>query len=98
MGKWILAFLIAAAVLSGITSFYSGESFADVIIIMAVVLINAGLGVYQEGRAEKAIEELQQMAASTSRVLRDGNVVVIKSEELVPGDVVLLEAGRCTPD
>ena len=49
--------LIAAAVLSGITSFYSGESFADVIIIMAVVLINAGLGVYQEGRAEKAIEE-----------------------------------------
>ena len=89
--------LIAAAVLSGITSFYSGESFADVIIIMAVVLINAGLGVYQEGRAEKAIEELQQMAASTSRVLRDGNVVVIKSEELVPGDVVLLEAGDAVP-
>ena len=64
---------------------------------MAVVLINAGLGVYQEGRAEKAIEELQQMAASTSRVLRDGNVVVIKSEELVPGDVVLLEAGDAVP-
>ena len=89
--------LIAAAVLSGVTSFYSGESFADVVIIMAVVIINAALGVYQEGRAEKAIEELQQMAASTSRVLRDGNVVVVRSEELVPGDVVLLEAGDAVP-
>ena len=89
--------LIAAAVLSGVTSFYSGESFADVIIIMAVVIINAGLGVYQEGRAEKAIEELQQMAASTSRVLRDGKVMVLKSEELVPGDIVLLEAGDAVP-
>ena len=52
------------------------------------------LGVYQESKAEKAIEALQQMAAATSKVLRDGKTVTIRSEELVPGDVVLLEAGR----
>ncbi|MBQ3077744.1 MAG: calcium-translocating P-type ATPase, PMCA-type [Clostridia bacterium] len=89
--------LIVAAVISGVTALYANESFADVIIILAVVIINAALGVYQEGRAEKAIEELQQMAASTSRVLRNGTVEILKSEDLVPGDIVLLEAGDAVP-
>ncbi|MBQ6059197.1 MAG: calcium-translocating P-type ATPase, PMCA-type [Clostridia bacterium] len=89
--------LIAAAILSGITAAYANESFSDVIIIMAVVIVNAALGVYQEGRAEKAIEELQQMAAATSRVLRDGKVCVLRSENLVPGDIILLEAGDAIP-
>ncbi|MBQ6000148.1 MAG: calcium-translocating P-type ATPase, PMCA-type [Clostridia bacterium] len=89
--------LIAAAILSGITAAYAHESFSDVIIIMAVVIVNAALGVYQEGRAEKAIEELQQMAAATSRVLRDGKVCVLRSENLVPGDIILLEAGDAIP-
>ena len=66
--------LIAAAAVSGITSYYAGENFADVIIIMAVVVINAILGMYQESKAEKAIEALQEMAAATSKVLRDGKV------------------------
>lgn len=89
--------LLAAALVSGITAFYAGESFADVIIILAVVVINAVLGVYQESKAEKAIEALQKMSAAVSRVYRDGKIQSIKSEELVVGDVILLEAGDAVP-
>ncbi len=93
----MIIILIVAAAISGVTAFYANESFADVIIIMAVVIINAVLGVYQESKAEKAIEALQEMAAATSKVLRDGKVTVVKSEELVKGDIVLLEAGDAVP-
>ena len=93
----MIIILIVAAVISGITAFYSGESFTDVIIIMAVVIINAVLGVVQESKAEAAIEALQEIAAATSKVMRDGKMVVLKSEELVPGDIVLLEAGDAVP-
>ena len=88
----MIIILIVAAVISGITSFYSGESFADVIIIMIVVVINAVLGVVQESKAEKAIAALQEIAAATSKVLRDGHQITVRSEELVPGDVIILEA------
>lgn len=93
----MIIILIAAAVISAVTSVYEQESFADVFIIIAVVLINAVLGVYQESKAEKAIAALQEMSAATSKVLRDGNVHVIKSEELVTGDIILLEAGDAVP-
>ncbi|HJB91299.1 MAG TPA: calcium-translocating P-type ATPase, PMCA-type [Candidatus Eisenbergiella merdigallinarum] len=89
--------LLAAALISGITAAYAGESFADVIIILAVVVINAVLGVVQESKAEKAIAALQEIAAATSRVIRDGQQTTIRSEELVPGDVVVLEAGDAVP-
>ena len=89
--------LLAAALVSGITAAYAGESFADVFIILIVVVINAVLGVYQESKAEKAIEALQQMTAATSKVMRDGKLCHVKSEELVPGDVILLEAGDAVP-
>ncbi|MEG2037806.1 MAG: HAD-IC family P-type ATPase, partial [Ruthenibacterium sp.] len=89
--------LLVAAVVSAITAAYSGESFADVIIIMAVVIINALLGMYQESKAEKAIEALQQMTAATCKVLRDGKQMSLHSAELVPGDVVVLEAGDAIP-
>ncbi|WP_294145538.1 cation-translocating P-type ATPase [uncultured Clostridium sp.] len=89
--------LLAAALVSGITAFYAGESFADVIIILAVVAINAVLGVYQESKAEKAIEALQKMSAAVSKVYRDGKIQSIKSDELVVGDVILLEAGDAVP-
>ena len=92
----IIILLVAAAV-SGVTAAYSGESFADVFIILIVVLINAVLGVYQESKAEKAIEALQEMTAATSKVIRGGKQVSLKSEELVPGDVVVLEAGDAVP-
>ena len=89
--------LLAAAAVSGFTAAYAGESFADVIIILAVVIINALLGVIQESKAEQAIEALQRMSAARSRVRREGAVVELPSSELVPGDVVLLEAGDAVP-
>ena len=89
--------LLAAALASGITAVYSGESLADVVIILAVVIVNAALGVYQENKAEQAIEALQAMSAATSKVLRDGKMAIVPSEELVVGDVVLLEAGDAVP-
>lgn len=89
--------LILAAIISAITSAYANESYADVFIIMFVVLINAVLGVYQESKAEKAIESLQKMTAATSKVLRDGSIISVKSEDLVVGDVVILEAGDAVP-
>ena len=93
----MIIILLAAALVSGITAAYSGESFADVIIILAVVIINAVLGVVQENKAEKAIAALQEMAAATSKVIRDGKQLSIRSEELVPGDIIILEAGDCVP-
>ncbi|MBQ7830900.1 MAG: HAD-IC family P-type ATPase, partial [Clostridia bacterium] len=98
----MIIILIVAAVISGALSIYHmsrGEEgeFVDVIIIMAVVIINAVLGVFQESKAEKAIEALQEMSAATSKVLRDGKVVAIPSEDLVVGDIVLLEAGDAVP-
>jgi Ca2+-transporting ATPase len=93
----MILILLAAALVSGITAAIEHESFADVIIILAVVIINAVLGVLQESKAEKAIEALQKMAASTCRVLRDGQILRIKTEELVVGDVVSLEAGDAIP-
>ena len=93
----MILILIAAATVSVFTSIYQNESFADAFIILAVVLLNAVLGVFQENKAEKAIEALKEMAAATSKVLRDGNLHVIKSEELVTGDVILLEAGDEVP-
>lgn len=89
--------LLAAALVSAVLAVCEGESFTDVIIILFVVIVNAVLGVYQESKAEKAIEALQAMSAATSKVMRDGKIKVIPSEEIVPGDVVLLEAGDAIP-
>lgn len=93
----MIIILIAAAIISGVLAVLENDSFADVIIIIAVVLVNAVLGVYQESKAEKAIEALQKMSAATSKVLRDGKLQVIPSEDLVVGDVILLEAGDAVP-
>ena len=73
------------------------ESFAEFIIIVAVVLLNAILGVVQEGKAEQAIEALKEMTASTCKVLRDGKLVAVKNEDIVVGDIVILEAGDSVP-
>ncbi len=94
----MIIILIVAAAISAVTGFISeGKLEADVFIILAVVIINAVLGVYQESKAEKAIEALQEMAAATSKVLRGGKLVVVKSEDLVVGDIVVLEAGDAVP-
>ena len=93
----MLIILLCAAAVSAVTSVIEGESMAEVIIILIVVLLNAVLGVYQESKAEAAIEALQTMTAATSKVLRDGKHVTLHSDELVPGDIVLLEAGDSVP-
>ena len=93
----MIIILLVAALISGVLAVVENESFADVIIILVVVLVNAVLGVYQESKAEKAIEALQEMSAATSKVLRDGKVQVVHSEDLVVGDIILLEAGDAVP-
>ncbi|MCR5484964.1 MAG: calcium-translocating P-type ATPase, PMCA-type [Clostridiales bacterium] len=98
MADPMIIILIVAAVISAVTSISSAEnSWADVIIIMFVVIVNAVLGVYQESKAEKAIEALQEMAAATTKVIRDGKVQTVHSEDLVVGDVIRLEAGDAVP-
>ena len=90
--------LIAAAVISAITGIISeGKLDADVFIILFVVLANAVLGVYQENKAESAIEALQAMSAAQSKVYRSGELMIVPSSELVPGDVIALEAGDNVP-
>lgn len=101
----MIIILIVAAVISAVLAVYDGGKsggatigdFSDVIIIMIVVIINSVLGVYQESKAEAAIEALQQMSAATSKVLRDGKLCIVKSEELVAGDVIHIEAGDAIP-
>ena len=93
----MLLILIAAAAVSAVTNYLSQESFTEVFIILLVVLLNAVLGVVQESKAEAAIEALQTMTAATCKVMRDGKQVTLHSDELVPGDIVILEAGDAVP-
>ena len=98
----MIIILIIAAVISAITEWFESGSFhfvfpTDTVIIMVVVVINTVLGVVQESKAEAAIEALQEMSAATSKVLRDGKLVSVRSEDLVVGDVVILEAGDAVP-
>ena len=94
----MLIILMIAAGVSAVTNLMAGhDEMAEVVIILAVVLLNAILGVFQESKAEAAIEALQTMTAATCKVLRDGKLVVLHSDELVPGDVILLEAGDAVP-
>ena len=89
--------LLVAAAISAVLAVYEGSFPSDVVIIMAVVVINAVLGVVQESKAEEAIAALQEMSAATSKVLRDGKQVSVHSEDLVVGDVIILEAGDAVP-
>ncbi|MBR4395872.1 MAG: HAD-IC family P-type ATPase, partial [Eubacteriaceae bacterium] len=97
MNDPMIIMLIVSAVISAVTSYYQHESFADVFIIMSVVIFNAIIGVVQENKSDKAIEALKEMSAATSHVLRDNEMITIKSEDLVVGDVILLEAGDSVP-
>ncbi len=96
----MIIILLAAAVISAVTEIIHAGHFVtptDSLIILAVVLINAILGVVQESKAEKAVEALQKMSAATTKTLRDGKIVHIKSEDLVVGDVIILDAGDAIP-
>lgn len=88
--------LLGAAALSAVMAIKEGggfESWVDVIVILAIVILNAILGVYQEGKADEAIAALKKMSAPQTKVVRDGKVIMIDSDKLVVGDVVNLDAG-----
>ena len=89
--------LLVAAVISAVVDIINKEFPASVFIILFVVILNSILGVIQESKAEKAIDALKQMTSSTSKVIRDGKQIVVKSEDLVVGDVIVLEAGDAVP-
>ncbi len=96
----MIIILLVAAVISAATEMIEHGGWVtptDSIIILVVVLINAILGVMQESKAEKAVEALQKMSAATTKTLRDGKVETVKSEDLVVGDVILLDAGDSIP-
>ena len=98
----IIMLIVAAAVQAVVTVFevggnFSFSDFADVFVILIVVIINTIMSLVQESKSEAAMEALMQMTAATSKILRNGEVTVIKSEDIVVGDVVVLEAGDAVP-
>ena len=89
--------LLVAAAISCATSFVSGEGFADPLIILLIVIINAVIAVFQESRAEKALEALKRMTSPETAVIRDGKIKRIPSAEIAYGDVFVLEKGDIVP-
>lgn len=95
---FMIIILIFAAIISFVVSYLDGEpEYADPVIILVIITVNATLGVLQEARAEKALEALKKMSAPSAHVLRNGKVSVVDSTELVPGDIILLETGSFVP-
>ncbi len=89
---FLVLILIAAAIISALV----GEK-TDAIVILAIVILNALLGVYQEGKAEKSLDALKKMSSPTAKVIRNGQTSIVQAHTLVPGDIVLLDAGDIMP-
>ena len=95
---FMIIILIIASIVSATVSYFQGENdYIDSIIIIAIVILNAIMGVVQEAKAEKSIEALKEMTPPRAKVVRDGIVKEINAEELVPGDIIILEAGNYVP-
>ena len=94
---FIVLLLIGAAIIAAIVGFVEGEGFVDSIAIVAIVILNAIMGIVQERRAENALSALKAMSAPDAAVIRDGHHTTVSAEILVPGDVVLLETGNFVP-
>jgi len=94
---FMIIVLIMAAIVSGVVGYIQGEGITDSIIILIVVIVNAIIGVAQEAKAEKSLEALQKLSSHSAKVIRDGNLTVVASRELVPGDVVVLDTGDFVP-
>lgn len=95
--SFMIIVLLVAAAISGVVGYLEGEGFTDAIIILAIVIINAIIGVAQEAKAEQSLEALEKMSAPQCKVIRNGQVEVVESRELVPGDIVLLDTGDSIP-
>ena len=94
---FMIIILIIAAVVSGVVGYIQGEGITDSIIIFIVIIVNAIVGVAQESKAEKSLEALQKLSSHVAKVIRNGNMEVIPSKDLVPGDVVVLDTGDFVP-
>ena len=95
--SFMIIVLLVAAAISGVVGFLHGEGFTDAIIILFIVVLNAVIGVAQEAKAEQSLAALEKMSAPHCKVVRDGQVSVVESKELVPGDLVVLETGDAIP-
>ncbi len=94
---FMIIILIIAAIVSGVIGYMQGEGITDSIIIFIVIIVNAIVGVAQESKAEKSLEALQKLSSHVAKVIRDGNLEVVPSKELVPGDIVVLDTGDYVP-
>ncbi len=95
---FMIIILIIASIISAFTSYMQGENdYVDSIIIIAIVILNAIMGLVQEARAEKSIESLKKLTPQIAKVIREGKIQEINAEELVPGDIIELEAGNYVP-
>lgn len=95
--SFMIIILLIAAVVSGIVGLMEGEGLLDTYVILGILIINAWVGAYQEKKAESSLEALKNLSAPNTNVMRDGEVQTIPSEDLVPGDVVILETGEIVP-
>ena len=96
-GDVMILILIVAAIVSFIVACFEGEGFFEPILILIIVVLNALMGVIQESKAEKALDALKNLSSPHSRVIRDGKESVIEASQLVPGDIIRLEAGDFVP-
>lgn len=95
---FMIIILIIAAVISACLSYVQASNeYIDSIIIIAIVVLNAIMGVIQESKAEKSLEALKKMASPTCKVKRNGTIIQIQTTELVPGDIIIIEAGCYVP-
>ena len=95
--SFMIIVLLIAACISGIVGYIHGEGFIDTLIILAIVVLNAVIGLLQERKAEESLEALEKMSAPQCKVIREGKLQVIESRELVPGDLVVLDTGDVIP-
>ncbi|MBR3720377.1 MAG: HAD-IC family P-type ATPase, partial [Clostridia bacterium] len=94
---FMIIVLIIAAVVSGVVGYMEDGKITDSLIILVVVIVNAIIGVAQEAKAEKSLEALQKLSSHSAKVIRNGQVNVVASKELVPGDIVVLDTGDYVP-
>ncbi len=94
---FMIIILIIAAIVSGVVGYMQGEGITDSLIIFIVIIVNAIVGVAQESKAEKSLEALQKLSSHVAKVIRDGNMEVVPSKDLVPGDIVVLDTGDFVP-